>query len=737
LKNPRKKFKRLWRDLTSHRRNRLFRKIYQRIRGRIPFYFKLHTQKTPILDAKQEFLTKSGSLFDEFLFTEQRLRFNSSEKPTLSIVLILWNKCELTYMCLRSLLNLNASQLAFEIIIIDNDSKDRTRTMLDRIDGIRVHYNAKNLGFLKACNQALELVRGEELLFLNNDTEVHPGAIEAAVETLRANPTHGAVGARIILPSGVLQEAGNIMWNDGTCLGYARGYVPHSPEVMFQRETDYCSGAFLLTRTRLFQETGGFDERYLPAYYEETDYCMELRKRGFKIIYEPRSVINHFEFGSAELSSKAMETMGRNRLKFLDKHREFLASFPKPSTNLLNFRLPRTAKRILYIEDRVPHLDHGAGFPRSNKTLSAIAELGYDVSLYPTFEPPEAWSTVYRDMPRNVEVVLNKFFRGLPQFLKERENFYDLIWVCRPHNMHFLITNCPELFSNSKVRIVYDAEALFSERMKLEAKIRPVSPKEIQKAVHEEYGIAEKVSHIVSVSHYEADLWRKNVKSAPITVLGHDYSCDPSPISFSERRDFVFFGSLHGKDSPNADSLFWFLDTILPQINARLKEKAKLAIVGHSYLSPRLFEKYEDEVELVGTVQDLKQELGRYRVMVIPTRFAAGLPQKAFDAAKYGIPTVCTDLIANQMGWQHGAETLCSPIEDSHAFARNCVDLYEDEQKWTSIRSASLKYMDIMGRSDSGLKAGIHAILQKELSSAGGNHKAPEMQLAFTSEAKS
>ena len=118
---------------------------------------------------------------------------------------------------------------------------------------------------------------GAALLLLNNDAQLLPGRRRGGTgEPSRGDPSIGAVGGRVILSDGTLQEAGSIVWNDGTCLGYGRGRSPNDPEFMFRRDVDYCSGAFLLTPTALFRRLGGFDERYAPAYYEETDYCVRL-----------------------------------------------------------------------------------------------------------------------------------------------------------------------------------------------------------------------------------------------------------------------------------------------------------------------------------------------------------------------------------------------------------------------------------------------------------------------------
>src|SRR5262249_1916395 len=155
------------------------------------------------------------------------------------------------------------------------------------------------LHFLLAVNQAAREARGEYLLLLNNDAQLLPGSLAAAIATLESGVDIGAVGARIILLDGMLQEAGSIIWRDGSCLGYGRGDDPFAPMYMFRRDVDYCSGAFLLTPRRVWEQLGGFDEQFKPAYYDETDYCVRLWERGLRVVYEPNAAVLHYEFASS------------------------------------------------------------------------------------------------------------------------------------------------------------------------------------------------------------------------------------------------------------------------------------------------------------------------------------------------------------------------------------------------------------------------------------------------------
>src|SRR6185436_15403780 len=117
------------------------------------------------------------------------------------------------------------------------------------------------------------------------------GALQNALTTIKTSAGIGAVGGKILLLDGTLQEAGSVVWQDGSCTGYGRGDNPLAPMYNFRRDVDYCSGAFLLTPAKVWKELRGFDEAFKPAYYEETDYCMRLWQRGLRVVYEPTSTI--------------------------------------------------------------------------------------------------------------------------------------------------------------------------------------------------------------------------------------------------------------------------------------------------------------------------------------------------------------------------------------------------------------------------------------------------------------
>lgn len=646
--------------------------------------------RDPLATAKGWLTSLSKISLESFLLAQARIKFPVYEHPTTSIVVVLYNRAELTLQCLRSILQSNQSP--YEVIIVNNASTDETAELLRLVEGARIIDNPTNVHYLRACNQAAAAARGEYLLLLNNDAQVQGDSIATAIEVLNSATDIGAVGGKVILPHGALQEAGSIIWQDGSCLGYGRGDAPFAPQYMFRRDVDYCSGVFLLTRRELFQQLGGFDEAFAPAYYEETDYCVRLWQQGKRVVYDPHVSVLHYEFASATTTQSALELQTQHRHVFNKKHAAWVqAQPPNAPEHLLSARAHRRPgqKRILYIDDRVPHGQLGSGFPRSNRILTELVGLGHFVTCYPSNFPHEEWAQVYRDVPREVEVILDRGRAGLESFLLERANYYDLIFISRPHNFAFmraLMLQHPQLFATTE--IIYDAEALFSLREieRLRVKGKRLTPEQCKQLLADEIGLMANCHAVISVSAREQQEIIKH--GCPhVHTLGHTLAVTPTPQPFATRRDILFIGAIHDLDSPNADSVLWFTKKVWPLIQKQLGPQVKFLIAGHDS-ADLLGHLHKGQVQVLGSVADLTALYDNARLFVAPTRFSAGIPHKVHEAAAHGLPLVATPLIGAQLDWHDGAELLIA--DDAENFAAACVRLYTDEQLWQQLRHNAL-----------------------------------------------
>ena len=257
--------------------------------------------------------------------------------PETSIIIPVYNKVEYTRNCLTQLLNTLPLNFRGEIIVIDDASTDETPAVIEeftrqdaRIKSLR---NEQNAGFIRSCNRAAEAANGEVIIFLNNDTLPQPGWLPPLLKVLQDYPDAGAVGGKLLYPDGTLQEAGGVIFSDASGCNFGKhDKAASAPLYSFLREVDYCSGALLATRRELFMKLGGFDTLYAPAYYEDTDYCFSLREKGYRVYYQPESVIIHFEgvTSGTDVGSGVKKYQEVNCAKFQAKWKHFLKHHPPP-----------------------------------------------------------------------------------------------------------------------------------------------------------------------------------------------------------------------------------------------------------------------------------------------------------------------------------------------------------------------------------------------------------------------
>jgi GT2 family glycosyltransferase/glycosyltransferase involved in cell wall biosynthesis len=598
------------------------------------------------------------------------------------------NRAELTLRCLSSLKK-NAPE-PFEIIIIDNASQDETSDLLHQVQGLRVLRNEQNEHFLLGANQGAKAARGKYLLFLNNDTELLSSSIESALNTLKSSSDIGAVGGKLILPDGSLQEAGSILWQDGSCAAYGRGENPFSGSFMFRRDVDFCSAAFLITPRETFFRLQCFDETFQPAYYEDVDYCQRLYRSGLRVVYDPQAALIHYEFGSSDVTQDAIALQIKNRKMFVQKHLEDLKSQPLAGDSLKGRERKQTFPRVLFIDDRVPHQSRGSGFPRSHAILTGLLRAQYFVTFYPISFINEDWSSVYSDLPREVEVILGLGRSHLESFLEKRKGYYSNVFVSRPQNMQIIQEirkRRPDLFVGLK--LIYDAEALFAMREAGKRQLfgQPISEQELGRLIRQETEISTGADLVLTVSQQEGALWRK-YGNGKVQILGHAIDAQPGDTPFEEREGILFVGSIPDDSSPNADAIRWFITEIFPTVRQKLGSSAKLIVAGVNH-SESLQQFANDAITFAGYREDLTTLYSRARIFIAPLRIAAGLPLKVYGAAAHGLPVVATSLLGEQLGWTDGEQILlaASAVE----FGEKCVHLYQDAELWGRIRMKELE----------------------------------------------
>lgn len=609
------------------------------------------------------------------------------EAPELSVIVVLYNQAGLSLRTLQALADQQG--VRFETIVVDNASTDGTAQLLDRVRGARLLHNADNRGFLRAARQGAQMARGRYLAFLNSDAILQPGAISEALRLLRADPGIGVLGGRVVLAAGGLQEAGNLLFDDGSAGGIGRGEDAFHHAALAQRDTDYVSGVFLVTPAPVWRMLDGFDECFAPAYYEDTDYCLRVWQAGLRVVYAPSVLLEHLEWGSASGDS-ATALMTRNRQLFLERHPWLLHDRPSPRPLPLagdRWQSPNDRPRrprVLFIDNEVPYSFKGGGQPRARWMLRALE--GWPVTMFPLWAAHDHLRAVYESLPATVEVALGHHFEGLEAFLEQRRQLYDVLLVSRPSNLKRLQPlreRRPELFAG--MRLVYDAEALFALREIAMAGVqgRPLSARAQHARIAQEVALAEGATDVLVVSRRDAR--RFQAAGHRTHILSHGIALRREAPGPGLRQGLLFVGALH-PDTPNEDGLLWFVREVMPLLRARLGAAPVLSVVGVC-LSARVAALAGDEVRILGAQAALEPHYDAARVFVAPVRFAGGVAAKVIEAAAAGIPVVASAVLVRQLEWRDGTDVVGA--RDARMFAAALAQLLLDDAAWRRQREAA------------------------------------------------
>jgi GT2 family glycosyltransferase len=240
-----------------------------------------------------------------------------------SIIVTAFNHWKMTTICLCSILEACDAGIPYEVILVDDDSEDETCRAEELFLGIRYIRSRQNLGYIHACNSGAAAARGKHILFLNNDTAVLPGWLESLYTLMEYDDSVAVIGSRLHHLDGRVQDAGGILWNDGSASRYGNGQPSDTPHLSYVAEVDYVTGASMLVRGSFWRETGGMDKRFGRGYCEDSDLAMRARACGFRVLYQPASRVVHWEH--ATFGESNQERITANRILLHEKWRKELA----------------------------------------------------------------------------------------------------------------------------------------------------------------------------------------------------------------------------------------------------------------------------------------------------------------------------------------------------------------------------------------------------------------------------
>lgn len=620
------------------------------------------------------------------------LNFIRQENPTVSIIIPVYNQFEYTYNCLKSILS-NSGEVSYEIIIANDASTDLTNQLMEIAKNIKMITNSENLRFLKNCNHAAKAARGKYLFFLNNDTQVQLNWLQPLVDLMESDSDIGMTGSKLVYADGRLQEAGGILWKDGSAWNYGNRSNAEDPEYNYVKDVDYISGAAILIRRSLWEEIGGFDERFAPAYCEDSDLAFEVRKHGYKVVYQPLSVVVHFEGVSngtdIDSGQKAYQTV--NQKKFLDKWKDVLEK--EHFSNAENVFLARDRSRgkpiLLMVDHYVPQYDKDAGSRTVLQYLTMFVHMGYHVKFIgDNFYRHEPYTMKLQQM--GIEVLYGPYYaNNWKKWIKENEKYIQFIFLNRPH---ISVKYIDYIKNQTKAKVIYYGHDLHFLR-----EMRRYELTKDKKALVDSKEWKEKelkLMHQADVVYYPSKIEVEEIAKIDSTVhakaiIAYIFSdIVQEKYQYEKRKDIMFVGGF--THTPNVDAVLWFVKDILPIIKKKVPD-IRFIVMGSN--PPEEVKNLADETVLIKgfvTEEELEQYYKNCKLSVVPLRYGAGIKGKVVEAMRYGIPVVTTSVGAEGI---IGAEKILCVADTEKEIGEKLAALYRNEKKLSKMSAASYEYI--------------------------------------------
>ena len=612
------------------------------------------------------------------------LAFAPSAAPRWSIVVPAYGEPLLTYTCLRSV-HATVAHDDVEVIVVDDASPEPLAASLSVVSGVRFERADANGGFVASCNRGAARARGARIVFLNNDTIVTPGWLDAIGRVYERHPDAGVVGAKLVYPDGRLQEAGGIVWRDGSAWNIGRDDDPDRPEYGHLRRADYVSGACLAVDRALFESLGGFDRRYAPAYYEDTDLAFAVRAAGRGVWYQPDAMVVHFEGRTAgtDVAAGIKRHQIVNREAFARKWALVLARH-RPNGEAPALEIDRGARfRVLVVDACMLTPDRDSGSVRMQAIVELVGELGGKATF--VADNLEYREPYVRDLQQaGVEVQYAPYQRSIDELLARRGPEFDAVILSR----HYVASKHIDSVRRHapRAKLVFDTVDLHFLRAERQAQVEGGAAAVVSARAQreQELDLVRRADVTWVVSPVERQLLAGMVPGARVEVLSNIHEPMPAGRPYAARAGLVFIGSF--RHPPNADGVLWYAQKVLPRLRERLPGVVT-TIVG-AEPPAKIVALSGPDLVVAGHVADIAPIFTAARVSIAPLRYGAGVKGKVNLAMSYGVPVVATTPAVEGMGLAPGHDVLVA--DDADAFADAIVRAYTDEPLWRHLSRGGL-----------------------------------------------
>src|SRR6266581_228236 len=618
----------------------------------------------------------------------QPLRFPVVAAPDVSLVVPVHNKFAVTYHCLASLL-LAPNEASFEVVVVDDGSSDETKGLGEIVSGLTILRNEVGQGFIRASNRGGTAARGKYVVMLNNDTEVAAHWLDELLWPFDHFENVGMTGAKLIYPNGRLQEAGGIIWGNGDPWNYGRNGNARDPRCNYTRQVDYISGACVMLPKPLWDEIGGFDELFLPAYFEDTDLAFRVRQKGLKTVYTPFAEVIHFEGMSSGTSvqSGTKRYQEINRPKFKARWANAFRPNGPVGRDVELAKDRHAAYRALVIDYAVPRPDHDAGSYAAIQEMRLLQSLGFKL----TFVPENmAYMGSYTDALQRtgIECVYAPFNGSVQEVIEKRGAEFDVIYITRYSVAEKYIEAIRQYAPSARI-VFNNADLHFLRELRQAIGLR--DREMLQRALRtrdSELAVMRQVDLVLSYNEVEhAVIMSHNLDSTLVAKCPWVVDVPAQVPGFAARKDIAFLGG-YGHP-PNLEAVKFFIAEVMPLLRKTLPG-VRFLVYG-SNVPKELEDMADADVVIAGWVEEVAEVYDTCRVFVASLKSGAGLKGKVLGALSHGVPSVISPIAAEGIGAADGIDLVVA--DKPEEWAQAITTLYQDAAAWDAMAKAAQAFV--------------------------------------------
>ncbi len=608
------------------------------------------------------------------------LALETCSEPALTIVIPCYGQHEVTAQCLQSIASFPPS-LPYEVLVADDAFETPFDPAKFYLTGVTVMRAEQNQGFLRNCNAAVSMSAGRRVLLLNNDTMVLDGAVDALWQTFERFESVGAVGAKLLYPNGRLQEAGGIIWQDGSGWNWGRDENADAPRFNYVRDADYCSAAALMVDMTLWESVGGFDARFAPCYYEDTDLCFAIRQQGKRVLYQPAAEVLHFEGVShgTDILDGAKAYQARNQVTFAQKWRRELASHSSSGEQPRKEADRGALVRILWLEACVITPDQDSGSLRTLRLLRLLLKLRCKVTFAAdNLLADEPYGQQLRD--EGIELLHAPHVNSMGEYLRNHGGHYDIVALCR----HYIAIKHIDLLREHHpgTQIWFDTIDLHYLRLRRQYELDqvPATLHMAEMAYQEECEVISKSDLTIVVSEAELAELASERPDSKVAVISNIHEVVRDAPGFDDRSGVMFVGGF--QHPPNVDAVEYYANEVWPLLSERCPD-LETYIIG-SRMPERLRKLGESKgLQMLGFVEDLTPYYESCALAIAPLRYGAGVKGKVNQALSFGLPVVGSPVAVEGMGLTPEKEVMVA--ETAEDFADSIAKVCGDRALWQQL----------------------------------------------------